>query len=234
MSLSRRGALRASLLGGASVAAATALPASAFAEPVPVTEPGSVDADTAMRLLRRGNRRWRTFHSRHPHEGRARRAELTGGQAPFATVLGCADSRVPPELVFDQGLGDVFTIRSAGEVLDESVLGSISYAAEHLEVPLIVVLGHSSCGAVTAAVEAHRTGEVPHGHIGYLVEEILPVVESTPDDGEDFVDDCIRANARHVAETLRQDADLRDRVESGRLEIVAARYDLEDSAVTWL
>ncbi|MEV2274327.1 carbonic anhydrase [Nocardiopsis sp. NPDC049922] len=234
MSLSRRGALRASLLGGAGVAAATALPASAFAEPVPTAEPGSVDADTAMRLLRRGNRRWRAFRSRHPHEGRARRAELTAGQSPFATVLGCADSRVPPELVFDQGLGDLFTIRSAGEVLDESVLGSVSYAAEHLEVPLIVVLGHSSCGAVTAAVEAHRTGEIPHGHIGYLVEEILPVVESTPDDGEDFVDDCIRANARHVAETLRQDADLRDRVESGRLEIVAARYDLEDSRVTWL
>ncbi|MCY9785902.1 carbonic anhydrase [Nocardiopsis sp. EMB25] len=234
MAISRRGALRASLLGGAGAAAATAVPAAALAESVPTVSPGSVDAHGALRLLRWGNRRWRRHHSRHPHEGRARRAELVDGQYPFATVLGCADSRVPPELVFDQGLGDLFTIRSAGEVLDQSVLGSLSYAAEHLEVPLVVVLGHSSCGAVTAAVEAHRSGEIPHGHIGYLVERILPVVESTPDDGDDFVDDCVRANARYVAETLREDPDLRDRVDSGLLDIVAARYDLEDSRVTWL
>jgi len=202
--------------------------------PLPSPSPHPQDAASALRLLKDGNRRWSRIASRHPNEGAARRAEMALGQDPFAVVLGCSDSRVAPELVFDRGLGDLFTVRSAGQVLDSSVLGSISYAAEHLEVPLVVVLGHASCGAVTAAVDAHHSGEVPHGHIGYLVEQILPVVESTPDDGDDFVDDCIRANAEYIADQLREDDDLRDLVDTGRLDIVAARYDLESSRVSWL
>jgi carbonic anhydrase len=232
MAITRRNALRASLLGGVGAAAATAVPAAAWADPVSASR--AEDPASALRRLKQGNDRWRRYHSRHPNEGRARRAELVGGQSPFATILGCADSRVPPELVFDQGLGDLFTIRSAGQVLDSSVLGSVSYGSEHLHVPLIVVLGHQSCGAVSAAVEAHRTGTVPEGHIGYLVEQILDVVESTPDDGEDFVDDCVRANAAHIAGLLREDDELRDRVDAGELDIVPARYDLETSAVVWL
>ncbi|MFE3459113.1 carbonic anhydrase [Nocardiopsis aegyptia] len=231
MAITRRNALRASLVGGVGAAAAAAAPASAWADPTGT--PHAQDPATALRLLKRGNDRWREYCSRHPHEGRGRRAQLVDGQNPFACVLGCADSRVPPELVFDQGLGDLFTIRSAGQVLDGSVLGSLSYAA-HIDVPLIVVMGHQSCGAVTAAVEAHETGALPEGHIGFLVEQILEVVESTPDDGEDFIDDCVRANAVHIAEQLRQDADLREKVDSGRLEIVPARYDLETSEVVWL
>ncbi|MFJ9554774.1 carbonic anhydrase [Nocardiopsis sp. NPDC101807] len=234
MAITRRGALRASLIGGVGAAVATAASASAWAVPMPSPSPGPQDAASALRLLKEGNRRWKRIASRHPHEGAARRAEMALGQDPFAVVLGCADSRVAPELVFDRGLGDLFTIRSAGQVLDSSVLGSISYAAEHLAVPLIVVLGHASCGAVGAAVEAHRTGQVPHGHVGYLVEQILPVVESTPDDGGDFVDACVRANAEYITGLLRQDADLRDLVDTGRLDIVPARYDLETSAVSWL
>lgn len=231
MAITRRNALRSSLLGGAGVAAATAIPASAWADPVGTPDAG--DPASSLRLLKQGNERWRCFRSRHPHEGRGRRTRLVNGQNPFACVLGCADSRVPPELVFDHGLGDLFTIRSAGQVLDESVLGSLSYAA-HIDVPLIVVLGHQSCGAVTAAVEAHESGEVPEGHIGFLVEQLLEVVESTPDDGQDFIDDCVRANAVHIAEQLREDADLREKVDSGSLEIVPARYDLETSEVVWL
>ncbi|RKS05688.1 carbonic anhydrase [Nocardiopsis sp. Huas11] len=231
MAITRRNALRASLVGGAGAATVTALPASAWADPVDA--PRAEDPASALRLLKQGNDRWRRYRSRHPHENRGRRTQLVGGQNPFASILGCADSRVPPELVFDQGLGDLFTIRSAGQVLDGSVLGSLSYAA-HIDVPLIVVLGHQSCGAVTAAVEAHESGEVPEGHIGFLVERILEVVDSTPDDGEDFVDDCVRANAVHIAEQLRQDADLREKVDSGRLDIVPARYDLETSEVVWL
>lgn len=232
MAITRRNALRASLAGGVGAAVATAASAPAWSAPVSAPRPG--DAAAALRLLKQGNRRWRRYDSRHPNEDRARREEMAQGQAPFAVVLACGDSRVPPELVFDRGLGDLFTVRSAGQVLDESVLGSISYAAEHLAVPLIVVLGHSSCGAVTAAVEAHRTGEVPHGHVGYLVEGILPVVESTPDDGGDFVDACVRANAEYIADLLRADEDLRERVESGLLDVVPARYDLETSEVSWL
>lgn len=233
MAITRRGAFKASLLGGAAVATAAALPSSAWAGTVPA---GAVtgDARRALRLLREGNKRWRRHVSQHPHEGRARRAQLVEGQDPFAVVLGCADSRVPPELVFDRGLGDLFTIRSAGQVLDGSVLGSLTYAVEHLHTPLIVVMGHQSCGAVDAAVEAHRTGELPHGHVGGLVAEILEVVESTPDDGDDFLDDCVRANALRIAERLREDDELGEFVSAGKLEVVAARYDLESSGVTWL
>ena len=233
MAITRRGAFKASLLGGAAVATATALPSSAWAGTAPAG-PVTGDAGEALRLLKEGNKRWRRHVSRHPHEGRARRAQLVEGQDPFAVVLGCADSRVPPELVFDRGLGDLFTIRSAGQVLDGSVLGSLTYAVEHLHTPLIVVMGHQSCGAVDAAVAAHRTGELPHGHVGGLVAEILEVVESTPDDGDDFLDDCVRANALHIAERLRQDDELGEFVSDGRLEVVAARYDLESSGVTWL
>ncbi|CAL9527851.1 hypothetical protein SUDANB121_03992 [Nocardiopsis dassonvillei] len=231
MAISRRHALRASLLGGAGAALAAAAPAPAWGAPDTAFEGGARDA---LRLLKEGNRRWRRFASRHPNEGPGRRAEVARGQSPFALVLACADSRVAPELVFDRGLGDLFTVRSAGEVLDSSVLGSISYAVEHLHVPLIVVLGHSSCGAVGAAVDAHRTGELPHGHVGYLVEQILGVVESTPEGGGDFLDDCVRANSVHIADLLREDEELRPFVEAGKLDVVAARYDLQGYGVDWL
>ncbi len=233
MAITRRGAFKASLLGGVGAAVATTLPSSAWADTAPAA-PAARDAQEALRLLKAGNKRWYRHASRHPHESRARRAQLVEGQDPFAVVLGCADSRVPPELVFDQGLGDLFTIRSAGQVLDGSVLGSLTYAVEHLHTPLIVVMGHQSCGAVDAAVEAHRSGELPHGHVGGLVGEILEVVESTPDDGEDFLDDCVRANARHIADRLREDDELGEFVSDGRVEVVAARYDLESSRVNWL
>ncbi|MBR8742332.1 carbonic anhydrase [Nocardiopsis sp. MG754419] len=230
MSFSRRGALRASLLGGVGAATMTAFPAPALADTSVAGSPSD-----ALRLLKEGNRRWRRYDSRHPHEGRARRAEMVEGQEPFAVILGCADSRVAPELTFDRGLGDLFTVRSAGQVLDGSVLGSLTYAVEHLHVPLIAVVGHQSCGAVSAAIEAHRTGELPGGHVGGLVEEILEVVDSTPEvDGEDHLDACVRANAVHIADRLREDDELGEFVEDGRLEIVAARYGLDDSTVSWL
>lgn len=234
MAITRRGAFKASLLGGVGAAVATTIPASlAWADTAPAA-PVAQTAQEALRLLKEGNQRWSQYLSRHPNEGRPRREQLVNGQAPFATILGCADSRVPPELVFDQGLGDLFTIRSAGQVLDGSVLGSLTYAVEHLHTPLIVVMGHQTCGAVDAAVQAHRTGQLPHGHIGGLVAEILGVVESTPDDGVDFLDACVRANAEHIAQRLRDDSELGRFVTEGKLEIVSARYDLEDSKVAWL
>ncbi|MBE3001532.1 carbonic anhydrase [Nocardiopsis sp. HNM0947] len=232
MSLTRRGALRASLVGGMGAAFATSVQAApALADADPLTR----GPDEALELLRAGNQRWRAVASEHPNEGGDRREELVEGQNPFALVLGCADSRVPPELVFDRGLGDLFTVRSAGQVLDLSVMGSLVYAVEHLEVPLIVVMGHATCGAVDAAVEAHHTGELPDGHVGRLVEEILPVVESVPEDGDEdaFLDACVRANADHIAGLLRQDEELREFVDGGSLEIVAAHYDLATSHVDW-
>ncbi|GAB3206915.1 carbonic anhydrase [Marinactinospora thermotolerans] len=229
MVMSRRTALGASFVAGAGALLAGS--ATALAAPLP--EGAAVDATSALDLLKKGNLRWQRGEQRHPHEGAARRSELVAGQQPFAIILGCADSRVPPELVFDRGLGDLFTVRSAGQVLDESVLGSIVYGVEHLHVPLIVVLGHASCGAVAAAVDAHETGQVPGGHVGYLVEQILPVIEATPG-GDDPVDAGVSANARHIAGLLRADPELAGHVADGSLRVVAARYDLDDSRVSFL
>ncbi|MFC3994279.1 carbonic anhydrase [Nocardiopsis sediminis] len=235
MAISRRSALRTSLLSSTGLLLAGGGITAASASAAPVMAPAlATDPDTALTLLREGNRRWRTYHQVHPNEDAERRAEAVDGQSPFALVLGCADSRVAPELVFDRGVGDLFDTRSAGQVLDESVLGSIAYGVEHLHIPLIVVLGHAACGAVTAAVEAHRSGDVPAGHIGYLVQQLLPVVEATPDSGDDFIDDCISANALDIADTLRSDPELAGHVDSGELRVVAARYELDGSTVTFL
>ncbi|MBV2364612.1 carbonic anhydrase [Streptomonospora nanhaiensis] len=233
MAISRRGALAATAAGGAGllVGGLGALPALAD-EDAPA--PRRLTPDEALDRLKAGNRRWRRLDQRHPREGQATRDRLVAGQHPFALVVGCADSRVPPELVFDQGLGDIFDVRSAGQVLDESVLGSVVYGVEHVHIPLIVVLGHSSCGAVTAAVDVHRGAPLPEGHIGYLVEHILPVVESTPDTGGDYVKTCVTANARHIAAELAADPELTDAVQSGTVHIVAARYDLDTSRVHFL
>ncbi|MDA0564441.1 carbonic anhydrase [Streptomonospora sp. S1-112] len=232
MAISRRGALAATAAGGAGllVGGLGALPA--LADEAPSTR--RLTPEQALERLKTGNHRWRSLHQRHPHEDQATRDRLVAGQHPFALVVGCADSRVPPELVFDQGLGDIFDIRSAGQVLDESVLGSVVYGVEHVHIPLIVVLGHSSCGAVTAAVDVHRGAPMPEGHIGYLVEHILPVVEATPDTGGDYVKTCVTANARHIATELAEDPELTEAVQSGTVRIVAARYDLDTSRVHFL
>ena len=194
------------------------------------------EADRRRQRLDRGNTRWRTFASEHPRQGSGRRRELLDQQAPRVSVLSCADSRVPPELVFDQGLGDMFTTRSAGQVLDSSVLGTLVYGVGEFETLLLVVLGHDSCGAVKAAVEAHRTGELPPGNLGYLVGQVLEVVETVPEQETEkaFLDACVRANARSVAEQLRREPGIREAVEAGAMKVEPARYDLRRSRVEWL
>lgn len=191
-------------------------------------------AAEALQLLERGNERWRRLESRHPHEDLTWRRSLLSGQHPFAIILSCADSRVAPELVFDAGLGDLFTVRSAGQVLDASVLGSIVFGVRHLGIPLVVVLGHSSCGAVTAALETRASGEAPPGHVGSLVEHILPALDALPGGEEDPLDAAVRANALHIARLLREDGELGESIAAGAVEVVAARYDLDSSRVDYL
>jgi carbonic anhydrase len=154
-----------------------------------------------------------------------------GGQHPFAVILGCADSRVSPELLFDQGLGDLFVIRVAGNIADDAVLGSIEYAVEHLGTRLVVVLGHEKCGAVSAAVEG---GEAA-GHLKALVAAIRPSVESTAGDPGDKVHNCVVANALRVARQLRESQPvLKEYVEKKGLKVVAADYALDTSKVNLL
>nr|AQT39426.1 putative carbonic anhydrase b-CA(1)-3 [Streptomyces sp.] len=186
--------------------------------------------ESALRELATGNARWRTFHERNPDRTRAVRQTLVAGQHPFAVVLGCVDSRVPPELVFDQGLGDLLTVRSAGSILDEAVLASITYGVLELGIPLVVVLGHQSCGAVTAAVQAAEDGELLPGHMQYLADQIHPAIDRTLT-GAARVDAAITANVRLVRSRLAAEPAVAAKVMAGELAVVGARYELTSQRV---
>ncbi|MFF5809041.1 carbonic anhydrase [Streptomyces sp. NPDC012746] len=184
-----------------------------------------VTPEGAWTELAAGNGRWRTLRERHPDESAGLRRELVGGQHPFAVVLGCVDSRVPPELVFDQGLGDLLTVRSAGEVLDEAVVGSVAYGVLELGIPLVVVLGHQACGAVAAAVHAETGhGELP-GPLRYLAGQIRPSIDRTLT-GDACVDAAVTANVRRVAARLAAQSEMAGRIAAGKLAVVGARYEL--------
>ncbi|MEV3856725.1 carbonic anhydrase [Streptomyces sp. NPDC050095] len=186
-------------------------------------------AQDSLDALLDGNRRYAAGRSRHPHEGRGVRHVLAAAQHPFAVVVGCIDSRVPPELVFDQGLGDLLCIRTAGEVLDEAVLGSVQYGVEELHVPLVLVLGHERCGAVAAALDHVRTGEPAPGHLRRLVDAIAPAARACRDLPGDWAELTMRGNAVAVRDALRADPDI------GRAaRIVAGRFDLDSGVVTLL
>ena len=186
------------------------------------------DAETALARLMEGNARFVAGRPIHPHDDPARRRELGAGQHPFAAILACADSRVVPELIFDQGLGDLFVIRVAGNLLDDAILGSLEYAVGHLGVELVCVLGHSNCGAVGAALSGDETND----HIDSLVRAIRPAVEHARAAGGDLLDGAVRANARIVADAIRaSEPVMTRRVAAGRLAVIAARYDLVSGEV---
>jgi carbonic anhydrase len=182
---------------------------------------GNVNPDQALQRLTEGNARFVSGHLSHtaPEYVAEARGKVAQAQRPFAIIVGCSDSRVGPELVFDQGLGDLFVVRTAGEVVDEVALGSIEYAVEHLGSALIVVLGHERCGAVSAAV----------------LKAIGPAVEQTKGQPGDPVENAVRAQARDVAQQLQGATPiLAERVQAGQLKVVAARYDLDSGKVEWL
>jgi carbonic anhydrase len=184
-----------------------------------------------MQQLMDGNQRFVAGHTRPRGDESRRRQELATSQKPIAVVVSCSDSRVPPELVFDQDLGDVFVIRTAGQVVGDLELGSIEYAVEHLGTPLIVVLGHERCGAVTAAVK----GGEAEGHIPAIVKAIEPAVAESKGEPGDAVDNAVRANVRDVVRKLRStDPILSHFVHDGKVKIVGGRYDLDTGQVELL
>lgn len=184
--------------------------------------------EQALQKLIEGNARFVAGQTTHPDQTVERRSTLAGGQSPFAIVLTCSDSRVSPELVFDQGLGDLFVIRNAGNVLDDHVIGSIEYAVDHLHVPLIIVVGHEKCGAVSAAVAG---GEVP-GHIHSITDDLAPVLEKVKDLPGDKVDNAVRANAQRAAEILTHvEPFLKEAVSNKNVTVIAARYELATGKV---
>jgi carbonic anhydrase len=176
-----------------------------------------------------GNRRFQRDEARGPRRDRARRAEVAERQAPIAAVVACSDSRVPPEILFDQGLGDLFVVRVAGNVVGGDALGSLEYAAEHLEVPVVVILGHSRCGAVGAALHGGESGSP---HIDAILAALRPAVEATAAIGGDRAAHAAKEHVRRlVGELPGRSAILRTRVETGRLAVVGAYYDVVSGAV---
>ncbi|MFN8588083.1 MAG: carbonic anhydrase [Candidatus Eisenbacteria bacterium] len=193
---------------------------------------GHGDADVWASLLE-GNRRFVSGHTRS-RTVVAERAALVSGQHPRAIILACADSRVGPELLFDQSLGDLFVVRNAGNIPDPIVLGSMEYAVEHLGASLIVVLGHQSCGAVKAAA---GKDEMPSPNLVAVVQEIRPTAQrlSSCFEGAELVDRTVRANAKHTAEAILANSGIiREAVEKGHVKVVSAYYDLATGQITQL
>lgn len=184
--------------------------------------------DAALQQLMNGNLRFRTQRMQHPRLDTARIKETSKGQKPIAAILSCSDSRIPPEAIFDQGIGDVFVIRVAGNTLNNANLGSMEYAVEHLGVPLIMVLGHSHCGAVTAAVKG---GEAP-GHIFFLVESLLPAVKLSKGWPGDPVDNAVRANVSLGVKQLKASHPiLAEAISEKKVKVVGATYELNNGVV---
>jgi carbonic anhydrase len=194
---------------------------------MPNTTPG-----TAWKALKEGNERFVAGKPEHPSQSIEHRATLAESQQPTAVVFGCADSRVAAEIIFDQGLGDMFVVRTAGHVIDSAVLGSIEYAVTVLNVPLVVVLGHDSCGAVKATLAALDDGIVPGGYVRDVVERVMPSILLGRRDGLTRIDEF---EARHVTETATQlvarATAIADRVAAGTLAIVGVTYHLADGRV---
>jgi carbonic anhydrase len=190
-----------------------------------------ITADSVLAELKSGNEHHVAHRYQHPHETAERARQLVSGQHPHAEILSCSDSRVPPEIIFDQGLGDLFIIRVAGNVASDTELGSLEYGAEHLHIPLLVVLGHQSCGAVTAAVQ----GGPPEAHIAALVNLIKPAVEKSRGMSGDPVANAVRANVELVVKQLQSSTPiLSELVAHGKLKIVGGVYSIETGSVTWL
>lgn len=197
----------------------------------------AAEAVDPLQALKDGNARYVSDAPVHPRDNASRRAETAKGQEPFAVILGCADSRVAPELVFDVGIGDVFDIRVAGNVAGTDEIGSIEYAVEHVHTPLLVVLGHSSCGAVTAAVE-HPAG-LPV-RVTQLIAPIAPAVDqvraANPKlTGSALVAAAVRANVMQQVRDLLHTSDIvRDAVRAKKLQVVGAVYDLPSGKVEFI
>lgn len=187
----------------------------------------------AWTALQEGNLRFVEDRMAHPSQGVDRRAEVSQAQHPFAVVFGCSDSRVAAEIIFDQGLGDVFVVRTAGHVLDTTVIGSIEYGVEVLGAPLVVVLAHDSCGAVAAATDAITTGNVPPGFVQAVVDRVIPSIVGLTASGRPLTSfDAATLGHEHVLHTARQlhgySVSLAESVAAGRCAIVAVEYTLAD------
>ncbi|PMB18283.1 carbonic anhydrase [Fischerella thermalis] len=194
---------------------------------LPLTASLSLSPDAALQRLMEGNQRFVQHQPQYPDQSQARLQEVAQAQHPFATILSCADSRVPAEIIFDQGIGDIFDVRIAGNIATPEAIGSIEYAVALLNTPLLMVLGHERCGAVTAAVQ----NEPLPGDISTFVKAIKPVVAKVKYQPGNTVDNAVIANVHYQIQRLKRSPLLSERLQSGKLKIVGGRYDLDTGSV---
>jgi len=221
-------------LTGLATGAALALAGPLIAAPTgpPPKPDNAIGPDEALRRLMAGNARFATGRDRR-HDLVRERALTAKGQNPYAAIVGCADSRVGPELVFDAGLGDLFICRVAGNFANDDVTASLEYAVANLATPLIMVLGHGACGAVKATIDSLKTGHAPPGHLPSLVEEIAPAVRAVQGDPGDLLANAIVRNVELNVKKLRTAGPiLSAAVDAGKLRIVGGVYDLASGRVT--
>lgn len=195
----------------------------------PVTQ--DLSPDEALKLLQEGNDRFVENKRKNPNQDVARLVEVAESQAPFAAILGCADSRVPAEIIFDQGLGDLFVCRIAGNIASSEEIGSLEFGTMILGAKVLMVIGHSRCGAVKAAIEG---GRFP-GQIGSLISSLqVGVEEAETASGENKLETAIKANVNHQVKILNQSTIIGELVDKGQLKVVGAYYDLDNGTVTLL
>ena len=187
--------------------------------------------DEALAVLQAGNSRYASFSASRPNQSRSRREEVASGQKPWAVVWGCIDSRVAPELLFDVGLGDLFIVRTAGQAIDATSLGSAEFGVAEFEVPLVLVLGHERCGAVTATRHALESHAAAPGAIGSIVEAIRPAFDAVRGEAGDAIDNAIRANVRLQVSELGRSPVFGPAMAAGRLRVSGAVYDLDTGLV---
>jgi carbonic anhydrase len=235
-SISRRTLMqRAAVAAAAGVApaamGAVADAAQAEADVEFAAAPHPVSPRGALRMLMEGNRRFVRGLARHPNQTIQRRRRLAKGQKPFAVVFSCIDSRVPPEIVFDHGLGDLFTARTGAQTADAVVLGSVEFGPDEAGTPLIFVLGHESCGAVKAAIESIRTNTPAPGHVRAVVDALRPAYDVALRQSGDMVDNMVRAQTKLTVAQLKSEPGLAEKIRAGRLMIVGGRYSLKTGRV---
>ncbi len=188
-------------------------------------------ADEALNLLLEGNKRFLSCSLEHPNHCEESREGLVESQEPIAVILSCADSRVPPVDIFDQGLGDLFVLRVAGNIVNDHILGSIEYAVEHLHCPLVMVLGHTCCGAVSAVAGGERLG----GHIATLIPPIDIAIKRAKGREGHLVNNASMELAKNMASKIAESEPyVSDRVKTGKVKVVASFYDLESGQVSVL
>ncbi|MBC1219481.1 carbonic anhydrase [Nostoc sp. UCD121] len=200
----------------------------AKAAEIPSTSAESLTPDAALQKLIEGNQRFVDHQPQYPDQSALRLQEVAQAQHPFATILSCADSRVPAEIVFDQGIGDIFDVRIAGNIATHEAIGSIEYAVVLLGSPLLMVMGHERCGAVTAAVQK----ESLPGDISTFVKAIKPALKRVKNQPGDAVENGVVANVQYQIERLQKSKLLSEQVQSGKLKIVGGRYDLDTGRVS--